>query len=111
MLQMEGLTIPETVMKATVEYREESDTIGTFLRETVCTAKENRLPTVILYRLYKEWSVDNGYRALNIKNFLGEIRKVHEIKRNGVRGNEIIGIDILPKYIPKQTDVTNDRKK
>lgn len=46
------------------------------------------------YILYKDWSSDNGYRPLSNKNFVAEIRKKYEVKRNGTRGNEVINIDL-----------------
>lgn len=100
LLKAEGLDTPKAVLNATKEYREESDTIGTFLEDTIFYEPQNRLQTSILYRIYKEWSNDNGYRALNVKNFVSEIRKRYEVKRNGTKGNEIIGVDLLPTNRP-----------
>ncbi len=100
LLKSEGLATPTVVLEATKEYREESDTIGTFLEDTVCIADGYRLQTSKLYKAYKEWSADNGYRPLNVKNFVAEMRKRYEVKRNGTRGNEIIGIDLLPTNCP-----------
>lgn len=96
LLKAEGLSTPLAVLDATREYREESDTIGTFLEDTICHAEGSRLQTSKLYKIYKEWSMDNGYRPLNVKNFVAEMRKHYEVRRNGTRGNEIIGIDLLP---------------
>ncbi len=100
LLKQEGLTTPNSVLDATKEYREESDTIGTFLEDTVCEAPDSRLPTNNIYKIYKNWCLENGYRQLNVKNFVAEMRKRYEVKRNGTRGNEIIGIDYLPDNRP-----------
>lgn len=95
LLKSEGLETPTSVELATLEYREESDIIGTFLTETIYVSEGRRIPTSTLYQLYKDWCTLNGYHALNNKNFVGEIKKRHEVKRNGTRGNEVVNIDLF----------------
>lgn len=97
LLQIEGLTEPQKMTVAVNEYREESDILGTFLNENLCQSDGYRLATTKLYERYKEWSSENGYHALNNKNFVGELRKRYVIKRNGTRGNEILDVALLPK--------------
>lgn len=100
LLQAEGLTQPQKMTEAVNEYREESDIFGTFLSESLCQADGYRLATSKLYERYREWSGENGYHALNSKNFVSELKKRYIIKRNGVRGNEILDVDLLPKDFP-----------
>ena len=100
LLKSEGLATTSSVMQATQEYREESDTIVTFLVDTICDAVDSRLQTSKLYKMYRDWCSNNGYRPLNAKNFIAEMRKRYDVKRNGTRGNEVIGIDLLPQNRP-----------
>lgn len=100
LLQTQSLTIPNKMTQAVTEYREESDVFGTFLSETICEAVGCRLSTSTLYNKYKNWCDDNGYHALNSKNFVGELRKRYTIKRNGTRGNEVLDIDLMPFHRP-----------
>lgn len=100
LLQTEGLNQPQKMTEAVNEYRGESDIFGTFLNENLCQADGYRLATTKLYERYKEWSAENGYHALNNKNFVGELRKRYTIKRNGTRGNEVLEVDLLPKDFP-----------
>ena len=96
LLKLEGLTVPERVLQATKEYRQETDIVGTFLNDTIMESEGNRLPTSGLYRKYVDWIKDNGYRPLNSKNFVGELRRRYDIRRDGMRGNEIVGVDYIP---------------
>ena len=91
LLQTEGLIIPEKVRNATAAYRQEVDIIGSFLAD--CTAHQdgNRLPTSELYTAYTAWAKDNGYRQMNIKNFVADLRRRFEIRRGNV-GNVVIGL-------------------
>lgn len=100
LLKLEGLTVPEKVLQATKEYRQETDIVGSFLNETLMEAEGSRIPTNILYRRYTQWVKDNGYRALNSKNFVGELRRRYDIRRDGTRGNEILNVDYIPKDTP-----------
>lgn len=100
LLKLEGLTVPERVLQATKEYRQETDIVGTFLNDTLMVAEGNRIPTSELYRKYVDWIKDNGYRPLNSKNFVGELRHRYDIRRDGMRGNEIVGVDYIPAGAP-----------
>jgi putative DNA primase/helicase len=94
LLQSEGLTVPDKIKSATLAYRQEVDIIGSFL--TDCTARQdgNRLPTSELYAAYASWAKDNGYRQMNNKNFVSDLRKRLDIRRDGNTGNVIVGLVI-----------------
>ena len=95
LLITEGLNVPERVINATKEYRQESDVVGSFLLETLVEAERSRVSTAVLYRKYTEWAKENGYSSLNIKNFIGELRRRYDIRRDGERGNEVIGVELI----------------
>lgn len=100
LLKSEGLTVPERVLQATKEYRQETDIVGTFLNDTLIESEGCRVPTGSLYHKYVQWIKDNGYRPLNSKNFVGELRRRYDIRRDGVRGNEILDVDFIPSNAP-----------
>ena len=100
LLKLEGLTVPERVLQVTKEYRQETDIVGTFLNDTLMEEEGNSLLTNGLYRKYVDWIKDNGYRPLNSKNFVGELRRRYDIRRDGIRGNEIVGMDYIPAGAP-----------
>ena len=92
LLMAEGLNVSARVSAAIASYREEADIIGSFLSE--CTAEQdgNRLATSELYTAYTGWAKDNGYRQMNNKNFVGEIRRRFDVKRDGGTGNVVINL-------------------
>lgn len=100
LLKTDGLNQPQKMTNAIIEYREESDILGTFLKETLLNVIGYRLATSKVYEKYKEWMKANGYHPLNNKNFVGELRKRYVIKRNGTRGNEILDMDLIPDGFP-----------
>ena len=88
------------MLQATKEYRQETDIVGTFLNDTLMESEGNRVPTGALYRRFVEWIKDNGYRPLNSKNFVGVLRSRYDIRRDGVRGNEVVDVDYIPRDAP-----------
>jgi len=66
--QTEGLGDAVAVSEATCAYREESDLIGTFLREQTSHTPGSRVQSSLLYGAFRAWSEKNGLRPLsNIK--------------------------------------------
>jgi len=63
------------VQEAIAAYRSEADVFGTFIVENTVQEDDARLSTSELYALYTVWAKDNGYRPLNNKNFVGELRR------------------------------------
>ena len=92
LLQTEGLTVTAKVSAAISEYRRETDVIGSFLCECTVMETGKRLSTSKLYNAYTLWAKDNGYRQLNSKNFVGEIRRRYDVKRDGSAGNMVVGL-------------------
>jgi putative DNA primase/helicase len=93
-----GLDVPDRVADAIAKYRQEADVIGTFLSEKTILQDKSRLQTSILYAHYVEWSKDNGYRSLNSKNFVAELRRRFDVRRDGSVGNVVIGLAIDNTY-------------
>jgi putative DNA primase/helicase len=97
-----GLTTPPRVEAAIAAYRSEADVFGSFLAE--CTVEQDgaRLPTSALYAVYTAWAKDNGYRPLNSKNFVGELRRRFEVRRTGTSGNVVIGVLLSYDLSPEE---------
>jgi putative DNA primase/helicase len=87
-----GFDEPDCVSSAIAEYRTDADTIGNFLRECTVPHEKYRLPTTELYMHYARWSADYGYKPLNNRNFVGELRKRCEMGRDCAKGNIVIGL-------------------
>jgi len=92
LLQTEGLFVPEKVANAIQAYRQETDIIGSFLLECTAIQDDKRTPTTEIYAAYTLWAKDNGYRQLNNKNFVAELRRRLDIRRDGAVGNVVVGV-------------------
>ena len=93
------MTVPDKVRNATLCYRQEVDIIGSFLSD--CTARQegNRLPTSEIYAAYVAWAKDNGYRQMNIKNFVADLRRRFEVRRGNV-SNVVLGLVLDASHNP-----------
>jgi putative DNA primase/helicase len=87
-----GFDAPPSVVQAIAEYREEADVIGVFLSEHTVGKENGRLSTALLYANYVAWTKENGYKPMNNKNFVTEIQRRFEIRRDGKVGKVIIGL-------------------
>ena len=99
LLQADGLTMPERVIAAIAAYRQEADIFGAFLAEYTAEKDGSRLSTSELYSHYTTWAKDNGYRQMNTKNFVGELRRRCDVRRDGNTGNVVVGLalTVTPK--------------
>ncbi len=67
--QAEGLGTPEAVMAATNEYRQEQDSLNTFLEDCCVCEIGARTTARELYTRYVTWCEENGERAESQKRF------------------------------------------
>ncbi|MCL2343138.1 MAG: phage/plasmid primase, P4 family [Firmicutes bacterium] len=95
LLMAEGLDLPPRVAAAINEYRQEADTFGAFLCEYTTEHAGSRLPTSELYSHYANWAKDNGYRQMNNKNFVAELRRRYDVRRDGATGNVVVGLELF----------------
>ncbi len=96
----EGLTQPPSVVKATEEYRKNSDKVGLFISECLHPCKQNCAASAV-YSVYASWCDDNGFGVENKRNFFDELsaRKLlastatvnGRTVRNAVKGYAIVG--------------------
>jgi putative DNA primase/helicase len=101
MLRVEGLVMPERVAAAIASYRLESDVFGTFLAEYTIDKAGSRLPTSELYSCYTAWAKDNGFRQMNSKDFVGELRRRCDVRRDGSTGNVVVGFALSASLKPQ----------
>jgi len=94
LLQEEGLALPHRVQAAIEEYRLETDIIGSFVAETLTAEADARLATAEVYAVYKNWASANGYRPMSNRSFTGELRRRHELRRDGIKGNVLVGFRV-----------------
>ena len=92
---VEGLEPPPEVIKATNEYRESSDIIGSFVKDCLFKCVNNKVKTKAVYDEYCIWCEDNGYRPLNNSNFVGELRKRFEVIRHNEMGNVVKNYELI----------------
>lgn len=93
LLQTEGLTTTVRVQAAVDAYRLETDVFGAFLTDFTVVSVSSRLSTSELYSHYIGWAKDNGYRQINSKNFVGELRRRFDVRKDS-HGNVVVGLAI-----------------
>jgi putative DNA primase/helicase len=85
-----GFEPPQRVIAAIAAYRQDADIIGVFLAEYTVEQEKSRLATPVLYSHYATWAKENGYKALNNKNFVGELRKRCDVRKDRY-SNVVVG--------------------
>ena len=58
--QSNGLVLPQAVRQATSEYKSESDTLETFIKENCIKNSEFKIHTTKLFQLFKDWARENN---------------------------------------------------
>ena len=83
--QRNGLGRPQTVVTATIEYREESDLVGRFLSERCVSGKEHSVSGNALYSAYIQFCQQQGEKFLANNLFAAQIAK-RRIEKKRTRG-------------------------
>jgi putative DNA primase/helicase len=94
--QKDGLQFPESVRKATAEYRTESDQVGRFLAECCVT---NEAPTTktrasALYSSYQYWCDGNGEEKMSSTAFGRQLTERGTPKKNTAQGVFYVGLSL-----------------
>jgi putative DNA primase/helicase len=63
--QRKGLKFPESVVRATQEYRDESDQVGRFIQDCCVVGGLAQAKARSLYRAYQKWAEDAGEEVLS----------------------------------------------
>ena len=88
-------SIPQQVIKKTVEYQDESNTVKMFVEER-CT--QNDLASVAssaLYVAYTLWCRNNGYKSYSSRSFKNEMETLHFYAVRRSAGVFFKGVDLL----------------
>lgn len=101
MVRENGFTPPARVNNAISAYRSEADVIGTFLNECTCGEGTGRLHTSLLYSHYSEWAKYNGYKPMNARSFVGELRHRCDV-RKASDGNVVVGLALRANPEPPE---------
>jgi putative DNA primase/helicase len=83
--QRDGLGRPQTVLTATIAYREESDLVGRFLSERCVLGKEHSISGNALYSAYVQFCQQQGEKYLANNLFAAQIAK-RRIEKKRTRG-------------------------
>lgn len=82
MWQKDGLKKPQSVINASLEYRNEMDQVGTFV-ETCCqTGPGLKVSGGELYKVYREWASENGEYPFTNTKFGREVAKKYQKKKS-----------------------------
>jgi putative DNA primase/helicase len=85
------MTVPAKVQAAIEDYQQETDIIGQFIIDCTAVQDGNRISASELYAAYTLWAKDNGYRQMNHKNFVAELRRRLDVRRGGM-GHVVVGL-------------------
>lgn len=95
MYRREGLKAPQSVIDATLAYRQTTDSVDSFVKKVTATnpnAKKRK--TSEIYLLYQRWCLEDNLTPVDIKKFVGLLKKMNLVKRDGKLGNVVQGLDI-----------------
>ncbi|MCL2026607.1 MAG: phage/plasmid primase, P4 family, partial [Leptospirales bacterium] len=92
LMQAEGLKQPQTIIDATNEYREESSTVGQFMRECLINVPSHNVPFKDVRAAYDAWCEENGYKPFNKGNLIKELR-ARGMKVTNSTGNKVYIFD------------------
>jgi len=100
--QKEGLIPPEEVTKATEEYRNEMDTIGSFLSSKCLVGESHKCHPAQFYAEYKSWSEGSGEWAVSLQKLLSKLRDrgIYEVKNRS--GSMIHGVGVRTRSHKKE---------
>tara|TARA_B100001146_G_scaffold185505_1_gene168789 strand:+ start:4691 stop:7186 length:2496 start_codon:yes stop_codon:yes gene_type:complete len=92
-----GLQIPKALIDATNKYRDESDLIKQFVRDTCSKDPESRVKVKDVYAEYREWAIDNGLSPLAQPRFSRSLVKQHGITK-GADQRSFVGIKLYNDF-------------
>ena len=86
----EGLEPPPAVVRATADYREQSDKIGLFVAEELERDEDSTISGGFLYRRYSDWCEANGYGTESKRNFFAELKNKGLLSDTGTIGGQTV---------------------
>lgn len=96
MWQKEGLKPPAEIQKATMEYRQEMDVIGSFIEQCCETGPGNAIGATELFKAYDKWAREMNEHSFTQTQFGRKIADKYEKEKKGkVR---YLGISLKKEY-------------
>ena len=104
MQQEEGLTMPDTVLKATASYEGESDKIKCFAADCLENVDGAEVRTSEVYRVFQNWCRENGYYPEGMRTFKQSLLTFAEVvrKRPKAGGSEttmLVGYRLISDFL------------
>lgn len=85
--QLRGtLTHPETMKQALMQYREEVDVVGTFLKCVCIKSPKSVLRAADIYNRFKQWCEESCVDPVSKSNFAGHLKKQNCTSKRGTGG-------------------------
>ncbi len=81
-----GLGMPDIVLNATAEYREEEDELGEFISEMCLLEKEGLIERKVLYDAFKAWVTNRGIKFPMTQKTFAKRLHVRGIQDGGKSG-------------------------
>jgi putative DNA primase/helicase len=103
--QKEGLQMPDSMKKATTDYREVMDSIGNFIKERCVIQPNATIKLKPLYEAYKEWCEEVGERASNSRMFKKRMEERGFKQGRDASSRFWVGISIATHYEHPATSV------
>jgi putative DNA primase/helicase len=113
----EGLIDCPAVNELTKQARQEANPASLFLQERISLRTGSKLIKKEVYRVYRDWCEDNGYKPLSHLNFgrevarhfskqvkSGEVNLSGKVSEYAVRHNAYVGIEYRIDRVPKRNE-------
>lgn len=97
MWQREGLTPPETIQKATMDYRKEMDVIGSFIDECCEIGSGLKIGATEVYKVYDKWAKEMNEHNFSQTQFGKKMADRFEKKHTKI-GRVYVGITLKKEY-------------
>lgn len=95
--QREGLTPPETIQKATMDYRKEMDVVGSFIEECCEVGSGLKIGATEIYKVYDKWAREMNEHNFSQTQFGKKMADRFEKKHTKI-GRVYVGITLKKEY-------------
>ena len=105
--QEHGLVQPKTIADATQEYKNEMDTIKTFIDDCINDVDGWETPASDVYKVYEQWARNSNEYVMSLTKFGKELNKRYEKLRRS-HGNVYVGLQLKrenPAYVFQKHNV------
>jgi putative DNA primase/helicase len=100
-----GLQIPQAVIDATEEYRQDSDKIGRFIEDCLVAMPNVNIKAGDAYKVYEKWCDDCGFGTENKTNFFADLKSKGIFKDRGTIAGKSVK-NVIAGYSFDSTDAS-----